>query len=428
MSGDKPITTELDKLPDLIQRAMATLEAAQSSAEVLDARDAATYAYDAAKAAERLAKARGAHDAILAACYKTQAEALLIESRAKIRLAEEYTAAQERGEVAKRGDIGRGQNRSSRPEHLSTAADVGLTGKQVHEARQLLDGERRIPGVIKRTLEAMVDAGKAPTRAAVERAVRPKPPPPQSPQAKPDHSVWAEQVKDLSGAPDTNTRQAAPSAALQAEIDKLKAEIDKLKAENASLKNTKGDAALRKEVEKLRKELAEAHRELDGVVAKETATGRSFLDSEGRLRLPRLPSIEEVARSRGAEIRRLERELDNTRAASGIGKDIEAAIGKLNTEVAKVTAERDKVKEQVTKLEATLADDPGEAAKLLTHCNALRTRVRNLKRAADANPAAITRSDWRTLQKAIQPKSNPTEPVRTEAAKIFGNLKLNIIE
>ncbi len=140
-----------------------------------------------------------------------------------------------------------------------------------------------------------------------------------------------------------------------------------------------------------------------------------------------MPSIEEVARSRGAEIRRLERELDNTRAASGIGKDIEAAIGKLNTEVAKVTAERDKVKEQVTKLEVTLADDPGEAAKPLTHCNALRTRVRNLKRAADANPAAITRSDWRTLQKAIQPKSNPTEPVRTEAAKIFGNLKLNII-
>jgi hypothetical protein len=54
--------------------------------------------------------------------------------------ADEYDVAQARGEVAKQGDIGR--NRSSQQEHLSTVADIGLTRKQVHEARSVRDAER----------------------------------------------------------------------------------------------------------------------------------------------------------------------------------------------------------------------------------------------------------------------------------------------
>ena len=41
--------------------------------EVLDARDVATLAYDAAKAAARFAKAKGAHDELIAAAHRAQA-------------------------------------------------------------------------------------------------------------------------------------------------------------------------------------------------------------------------------------------------------------------------------------------------------------------------------------------------------------------
>lgn len=50
---------------------------------------------------------------------------------AKRRLADEYDAAQERGEVAKAGDP-----RPSTAEGPPTAANIGLTHKDIHEARQ----------------------------------------------------------------------------------------------------------------------------------------------------------------------------------------------------------------------------------------------------------------------------------------------------
>lgn len=45
--------------------------------------------------AARFAAAKGAHDAIVAACHKAMGDALLIEKTAQCRLAE-YDAAQER--------------------------------------------------------------------------------------------------------------------------------------------------------------------------------------------------------------------------------------------------------------------------------------------------------------------------------------------
>jgi hypothetical protein len=63
----------------------------------------ARFAYDAAKSAARLRRAKGAHDDLVLAAHRLQGDALKIEARAKYRLAEEYDAAQERGEVASRG-------------------------------------------------------------------------------------------------------------------------------------------------------------------------------------------------------------------------------------------------------------------------------------------------------------------------------------
>lgn len=106
-----------EQLPALVDRAMGALALAKDSAEVLEARDMARVAYDAAKSAGRIARAKEAHDTVLAQVYRAQADALLIESRAKMRLAEEYDAAQERGEVRKAGN-------SSKPEELVSADDI----------------------------------------------------------------------------------------------------------------------------------------------------------------------------------------------------------------------------------------------------------------------------------------------------------------
>jgi hypothetical protein len=63
-----------------------------------------------------------------------------IKALAKRRLADEYDAAQERGEV-----VGPADRRSnSRPEaNKATASDIGLTHKEIHEARQVRDAIRR---------------------------------------------------------------------------------------------------------------------------------------------------------------------------------------------------------------------------------------------------------------------------------------------
>jgi hypothetical protein len=86
-------------------------------------------AYDEAKVIEA-ERASGAH--------RAQADALEIEALAKRRLADEYDAAQERGEVRTRAD---NQHASSKPEEAVSASDIGLTHKEIHEARQVRDAE-----------------------------------------------------------------------------------------------------------------------------------------------------------------------------------------------------------------------------------------------------------------------------------------------
>lgn len=156
-------------LPALVVRAGQRLLEARTSAEVLEARDLASIAYDAAKKAARLAKAKGAHDALIAAAHRAQADALDIEAQAKRRLADEYDAAQERGEVKSVGNPN-----YSQAEELPTAADVGLTPKQIHEAREIRDAEQAEPGIVRRALDATIARGEEPTRASVKRVVKDK--------------------------------------------------------------------------------------------------------------------------------------------------------------------------------------------------------------------------------------------------------------
>lgn len=105
------------------------------------------------------------YDGLIAAAHRAQADALEIEAQAKRRLADEYDAAQARGEVA--GPT------TGRPKSvpdgnaLPAVADLGLTRKAIHEARQLRDAEAAAPGVIRRTLDARLADGQEPTKAAV---------------------------------------------------------------------------------------------------------------------------------------------------------------------------------------------------------------------------------------------------------------------
>lgn len=157
-----------ETLPSLVDRAARALAGARSSAEVLEARDLAGFAYDAAKRAARLAQAKGAHDALIAAAHRAQADALLIESNAKRRLADEYDAAQERGEVASHQNANSHQMREG---NLMTLADLGLTAKGVQEARRIRDAEDRDPGIVERTLNDAIARGDEPTRAEVKRVI-----------------------------------------------------------------------------------------------------------------------------------------------------------------------------------------------------------------------------------------------------------------
>lgn len=181
-------------LPSLVDRAASALTGARTAAEVLQARDMADFAYDAAKRVARLARAKDAHDELISAAYRAQADALEIESQAKRRLADEYDAAQERGEVRSNGERGKAvpdENGFS----PATTADLGLTRKQIHEARIVRDAEEKDPGVVRRTLDERIESGQEPNKAALreavvaaaERGLKPAPRPSnKNPNYKPD--------------------------------------------------------------------------------------------------------------------------------------------------------------------------------------------------------------------------------------------------
>jgi hypothetical protein len=157
-------------LPLLIDRATTALASARSAAEVLEACDMASIAYDMAKATARLGRAKQAHDDLIAAAHRTQAEALVIQAQAKRRLADEYDAAQDRGEVAS-GRDGPGAGVSN-GNAKATVAKIGITRKEIHDARLVRDAEVADPGIVRRTVEEDLAARKEPTKAKVRRVVK----------------------------------------------------------------------------------------------------------------------------------------------------------------------------------------------------------------------------------------------------------------
>ncbi len=55
---------------------------------------------------------------------------------------------------------------------ISTAADIGLTRKEVHEARQIRDAALIEPGIIHDILNGALDSGDSPTKARLRREIK----------------------------------------------------------------------------------------------------------------------------------------------------------------------------------------------------------------------------------------------------------------
>lgn len=169
MTALTPIVDPVRDLPGLIDRAASMLAGAKTAAEVLEAREAAGLAYDMAKRAARMHTAKAAHDDLVAAAHRAQADALEIEAAAKRRLADEYDAAQQSGEIQRHG--GDRVSKVSAENLAPTVADLGLTRKEVHDARLIRDAEAADPGIIRRTLDDRLEHGEEPTRTALRKMV-----------------------------------------------------------------------------------------------------------------------------------------------------------------------------------------------------------------------------------------------------------------
>ena len=159
-----PIMGPKEPLPKLIDRASQTLARARTYGEVLEAREVARLAYDAAKSEARIQRARQAHAQILHDLTCLKVDSLAIQVRAEMRLAEEVDAAQARGELAKAGD-------NQHSEVVSCGNDLGLRRKEIHEARKLRAAEAANPGIVERALDDIVSRGEEPTRAALKREI-----------------------------------------------------------------------------------------------------------------------------------------------------------------------------------------------------------------------------------------------------------------
>jgi hypothetical protein len=159
-------TIEAASLPSMVQHAATQLAHATSAAEVLEAKETASAGYDAAKRTARFAKAKGAHDELISNIHRRQADFLEIEAMAKRRLADEYDAAQDRGEIRAPN-----QGRSTSALEAPSVAEIGLTHKDIHEARQFRDAERNEPGIARRALDARLAQGLEPNKAALREAV-----------------------------------------------------------------------------------------------------------------------------------------------------------------------------------------------------------------------------------------------------------------
>lgn len=161
-------------LPAMIDTAARQLASATSAAEVLEAKHNADAAYSTSKAAARLAKAKAAGDIVVAAAHRAQADALDISSAAQARLAAEYDAAAERGEVSQPKDnLRRGPVVPNEDIGKITLSELGIDRRDIAEGRDLAAVIAQDPDAIQKALANIMANGDEPTRAKLKKALAP---------------------------------------------------------------------------------------------------------------------------------------------------------------------------------------------------------------------------------------------------------------
>lgn len=159
--SDLSIIRDQSDLAATVDRARALLDDGDYQAALM----LSSGAYDNAKAAATFASRVKAGEQLIGKARRMQADALLIESRAKIALANQVDDAQASGMMASQG-----RPKNIPVENVFTLEDAGVTAKQLHEARQLRDAETQDPGIVERAIQARVEAGMEPSRAALKKS------------------------------------------------------------------------------------------------------------------------------------------------------------------------------------------------------------------------------------------------------------------
>lgn len=159
------VLSDASGLAETVSRARALLD----EGDVIAAKVLAAKAYDDAKASAALGERFGAAEKLTRKARQLQGDALLIETRAKIAIADEWDAAKKAGLVSTGG-------RPTEEKPVSdgngfSSADLGLTRKEVFEARKLRDAEAGSPGIVARAIASRLAQGLSPTRANLRAAV-----------------------------------------------------------------------------------------------------------------------------------------------------------------------------------------------------------------------------------------------------------------
>ncbi|MFK0384969.1 SAM-dependent methyltransferase [Agrobacterium sp. NPDC090273] len=145
-----------------VERARALLD----EGDIINARIVASVAYNQAKTAAQFAEQIGATEKLVAKARRMQADALLIEARAKILIADKWDEAQAAGQAS----VG-GRPKTVPDGNGFTSNDTGLSRKEIHDARKLAAAEHREPGIVERAIQARLAAGLEPTKANLRAAV-----------------------------------------------------------------------------------------------------------------------------------------------------------------------------------------------------------------------------------------------------------------
>ncbi len=132
--------------------------------DVMAARQLAEGVYEQAKAGSRFSAKMKLKES-LEACHRIQADALSIEIKTKMLIAEEVERLKAAGKLLK------GRPKSIPDENAFKLEEIGLTSKELHDAKKWLDADRKTPGIAERAIAARLAQGLEPTRSNLKASI-----------------------------------------------------------------------------------------------------------------------------------------------------------------------------------------------------------------------------------------------------------------